>query len=287
MPRILQESPVSAVVDGQNSFGQVTARMATELAIAKASTSGMAAIAVRNSNHCGCLAYYTLLMAEAGLIGIASTNAPAFMPPFGAKEAYFGTNPLSFAAPGGKNRPFVLDMATSQAARGKIINAAREGASIPEGWAITREGYPTTDASAALAGFVLPLAGAKGSGLAATVEVLSAVLTGALTSPQLPRMYEDLATPAQVGHFFLALRPSLFVPDDEFRERMDALMAEIRALAPAPGFEQVLAPGDLELRNETENRSLGVPTPPGVLRDFRELAERYAVPFPEELHGQD
>jgi LDH2 family malate/lactate/ureidoglycolate dehydrogenase len=278
---VMRESPVHAVIDGGNGFGQVIARDATDAVIEKASAIGMASATVYHSNHCGCLAYYTLRMAERGLIGFACTNAPAFMPPFGAKQAFFGTNPFSVAAPAGHNPPFVLDMATSQVARGKIINAAREGTSIPEGWAIDREGRPTTDAAAAMAGLVLPMGGAKGSGLAAMVELFAGVLSGSLLSPDLPRMYEHLDDPAQLGHFFMAIKPDLFLSRDEFGARMDAMLDGIRATPPAPGFDAVLAPGDLERYKEAEHRRLGVPITSGVLGEFTELAARYGVLLPE------
>lgn len=280
-PQIVRESPVHAVIDGGNGFGQVVARDATDVAIEKALTSGMASVTVHHSNHCGCLAYYTLRMAERGLIGFACTNAPAFMPPFGAKEAFFGTNPFSIAAPAGTNPPFVLDMATSQVARGKIINAAREGTPIPEGWAIDRDGNPTTDAQAGMAGFVLPMGGAKGSGLAAMVEVFAGVLSGSLLSPALPKMYEQTDVAAQLGHFFMAIRPDLHLPADEFGARMDEMLDGIRNAAPAPGTQAVLAPGDLERSKEAEHRRVGVPVQPGVLVEFKELAKRYGVPLPD------
>lgn len=281
--QVLHETPVSALLDGGNGFGHVVARRATDLAIAKAQDQGLAAVAVRGSNHCGCLAYYTLRMASAGLIGFAATHAPANMPPYGGRMAFFGTNPFSMAAPAGEDRPFVFDMATSQVARGKIINAAREGKPIPEGWAITRDGYPTTDPKEALAGFVLPMAGPKGSALAFMVEILCGILTGAPVGPELPRMYEDLSQPQQVGHFFLALRPDLFMPLAEFRRRMDAVLAAVRRVPPAPGHDRVLAPGDLEALREEEHRRLGIPIPPGVQREFAELAGRYGVPLPAAL----
>jgi LDH2 family malate/lactate/ureidoglycolate dehydrogenase len=281
--RILQESPVSAVLDGGNGFGQVVARRATELAIAKARETGMAIVTVRNSNHCGCMAYYSLLMAQAGLIGLTATNAPAQMAPYGGKEAFFGTNPFSLAAPGGKEPPFVFDMATSQVARGKIINAAREGKPIPEGWAITRDGLPTTDSKAALAGFVVPVGGAKGSALAFMVEILAGVLTGALIGPQLPKMYEAMNEPQQVGHFFLAFRPDLFMPMTEFTGRMDETVDGLRRVAPAPGFDQVHAPGDIERIRADENRRLGIPIPPGVCKEFRELSAQCRIALPREF----
>lgn len=213
---VLNESPVSALLDAGNSFGHIASRQATEMAIAKAKEHGMAMVGVRNSNHNGCMAYYTLLMAEAGLIGFAVTNSVANMPPWGGMEMFFGTNPISMAAPAGAEPPFVFDMATTQVARGKIINAAREGKPIPEGWALTKDGNPTTDSKAAMEGVMLPMAGPKGSALSYGVEILAGIMTGALTGPELPRMYEQLDQPQQVGHFFLALRPDLFTPMAQF-----------------------------------------------------------------------
>lgn len=285
--RILRETPVSALMDGGNGFGQVIARRATEVAIEKAKKSGVGMVAIKNSNHCGCMAYYTLMMAEEGLIGFATTNSPANMPPFGGKAAYFGTNPISVAVPAGKNPPFVFDMATSQVARGKIINAAREGKPIPEGWAITRDGHPTTDSKAALDGFVLPMGGAKGSALSFLAEILTGILTGGPFGPHLPRMIEKIDAPQQVAHFFWAFRPDLFMELDEFKARMDQVLDEVRAVPPAPGFSQVLAPGDVERANEAKIRSMGIPIPPGIRKELGELATRYGVPLPSELADGD
>lgn len=276
----LRETPVSAWLDANNGFGHPTARYATEVAIEKAKATGMAMVGVKNSNHCGCMAYYTMRMAEAGLVGLAATNAPANMPPFGGREAFFGTNPFSMAAPAGDGQTFVFDMATSQVARGKIINAAREGKPIPEGWAIDKDGHPTTDSKAALEGFVVPLGGAKGSALAFMVEMLSGVMTGALIGPALPKMYESNQEPQQVGHYFMAFRPDLFLSMDEFTQRMAETMKGVRQVAPAPGFTKVFAPGDVELNNAARNQQDGIPIPPGIRREFGELAERYGVPYP-------
>ena len=278
--RILRETPVSALMDGDDGFGQVVARKATDLAIEKAKSTGMAVVGVNRSTHCGCMAYYTLLMAEAGLIGMAGTNAVANMPPFGGKAAFFGTNPFSMAAPVGNGSPFVFDMATSVVAKGKIINAAREGKPIPEGWAIDKDGNPTTDSKKANEGLVLPMAGAKGSALAFMVEILSGVMTGALIGPDLPLMYADKGAPQQVGHFFLAFRPDLFMDMDEFKQRMDETLARVRAVEPAPGFTQVYAPGDVELAKAEANSKAGIPVPPGMQKEFGELAERYGLGLP-------
>lgn len=279
--RVLRETPVSALLDGQHGFGQVVAVRATDLAIRKAREAGVGIVVVRNSTHCGALAYFTLRMAAAGLIGFAATHAPASMPPWGGSQPFFGTNPLSWAFPAGDEGPVVLDMATSQVARGKIFRAVREGwPEIPPGWATDRQGVPTTDPRAAQDGMVLPAGGVKGYGLAMVVELLAGILSGAPFGPHLPRMYERLNEPQQLGHFFLALRPDLFLPEEEYRARVDRLVREVRAVPPAPGTDRVRAPGDVEAEQEAERRRLGIPLGPGVLQEFRELAGRYGVPLP-------
>lgn len=281
--KIERETPVSALIDGGNGFGQVVARKATDLAIEKAKKSGVGIVVVKSSNHCGAMAYYTLKMAEEGLIGFATTNSPANMPPFGGKAAYFGTNPISVAVPAGKNAPFVFDMATTQVARGKIINAAREGKPIPEGWAMNKDGHPTTDAKEALDGFLLPAGGAKGSALSFFADIVTGVITGGPFGDQIPRMYEQMIEPQHVAHFFWAFRPDLFMDLDEFKARMDQVLDEVRQIPPAPGFSQVLAPGDVERAKTEANQAAGIPIPPGIRKDFAELAAKYGVPLPSEL----
>lgn len=279
-PAIERETGVSAVVDGRAGFGQVICRFATDLAIEKAKEVGMAAVAVKNSNHCGAMSYYTLLMARSGLAGFAVTNSNPAMPPFGGRDGFFGTNPLSFAFPAGEEEPLVTDMATSLVAKGKIINLAREGKPVPEGWAVTLDGRPTTDPKEALEGWVTPMAGPKGSGLAMVVDVLGAVVPGALLSVLQANMYGPGLVPQENGQFFWAFRPDLFRPEQEFRATMDDLIRRVRAVAPAPGQQRVYAPGDVERMREEENARIGIPVPPGQLREFIELGDRFGVPFP-------
>ncbi|PRY02410.1 Ldh family oxidoreductase [Allonocardiopsis opalescens] len=277
--RVLAETPVSAHLDGGNGPGVVVAGHAMRTAAAKARESGIGAVAVRGSNHCGMLAHYTGEAAAAGLIGFATTSAPASMAPWGGARAYFGTNPLSYAVPVPGGRPdIVFDMATSTVARGKIIMAEKRGERIPAGWALDVDGKPTEDAAAGLAGTMLPLGGAKGSGLALLVDVLSGVLSGAEYGPHIPPLYGNPDRAQNVGHFFLALRPDLFGPAEDFARRMGALAEELAALPTAAGHTRVYLPGEPEAEREAERRARGLPLPAEVRAELAAVARSLGLP---------
>lgn len=280
VPRVVRQTPVSALVDGGAGPGHSVARLASDLCIEKALASGMAAVAITNSNHAGCMAYYTLQMARAGLIGFGTTNASPLMPPFGSRAAYFGTNPIAFAVPAGEEAPLCYDGATSVVAKNRINNYARDGKPLPAGWALDKDGRPTTDPVAARSGFVVPIGDYKGSGLAFIMDVLSGAVSGPVFGASVPGMFTQPETPMGSGQFFWAFRPDLFSDMDEFRARMDKAIREVRALPPAPGFTRVLAPGDPELAKEAEYRRLGIPMGAALLAEFAEAAERYGVPVP-------
>jgi LDH2 family malate/lactate/ureidoglycolate dehydrogenase len=271
------ETATTAVLDANNGWGQVASRRAVEVAVGKARRWGSAWVGVRNSNHYGTAGYWTARIAAEGLVGISCTNGTPLMAPFGGRHPSLGTNPISVAVPSRSGRPVVLDMSTSAQARGKILLAARSGEPIPAGWAITRDGRPTTDAAEAREGCLLPLAGPKGSGLALMVDVLSGVLTGANFGGEMPRMYED-PEPQRLGHLFAALDVGAMMPPDEFLARMDERERETREGPPAVGFDEVLMPGDLEHRKAEENRRSGVPLSEEVRRELVEVAARYRVP---------
>lgn len=282
--QIVRETPVSALLDGGNGSGPVVAARAMRLAIAKAEEAGVGMVCARGSNHCGMLAYYTKMAAESDLIGLATTSAPATMAPWGAMERFFGTNPLSYAIPTPEREDdIVFDMATSQVARGKIILAAKDGRKIPLGWAIDPEGKPTEDAEAALEGTVLPLGGAKGSGIALLVEVLSSVLASTAYGPHIPPLYDNPTQEQGLGHFFFAFRPDLFVEREEFEERVSGMAREIRSLSPATGHERVYLPGEPEMEIERKRRKGGIPVSSEVFKELGELARSRGVAF--ELAG--
>ena len=273
---ILRESQSAALLSGGNGWGPVAGKGAMELAIEKASRTGAAFVGVRESNHFGIAAYYAMMALGHDMIGIALTNSTPLMAPWGSRQAYLGTNPISVAVPAGRERPIVYDGATSVANRGKLVLASRRGESVPNEWAIDPQGHPTTDPAAGLKGALLPIGKYKGSGLAIMVDVLCGVLTGGLFGSAVGDLY-DASSCSGVGHFFGALKVDCFMPVDEFKERVDAFVREIRSLPKAEGVGRIYLPGEIEFEKEEESMRLGIALDRGVLNDLNEVAARYDV----------
>ncbi|WP_198470278.1 Ldh family oxidoreductase [Acetomicrobium sp. S15 = DSM 107314] len=282
-PEIIRERAATALVDAKNGIGQVVSQCAMGIAVKKAREAGVGFVGVAHSNHFGMAAYYTLQAVGEGMIGVAMTNAPATMAPWGARLPYMGTNPLSVAVPADKRLPIVLDMATSVVARGKIILAAQKGEKIPEGWAIDKEGRVTTDPKAALEGAVLPFGGAKGSAIAILIDVLSGILTGASFGPHLGDLYRNFQDKQDIGHAFYAIDPASFGDAEVFKARIDQMIDEIKALPPAHGFDEVFIPGEIEFRNEEKRRAEGIPLAEETEKDLIDLARELGVIWPETL----
>ncbi|WP_186356661.1 Ldh family oxidoreductase [Streptomonospora sp. PA3] len=275
---VITQTPVSALLDAGNGPGIVAAEHAMRTAIAKAADTGVGMVSVRNSNHCGMLAHYTGMAAREGLVALATTSAPAAMAPWGAKDSYFGTNPISYAVPAPEGRPdIVFDMATSHVAKGKIILAGKNGQRIPLDWALDENGRPTGDPAAALAGSMLPVGGPKGSGLALLVEVFSALLSGAHYGPHIPPLYDNDDHPQGLGHFFLAMSPEVFLPADEFTARVGRLADEVAALPAAEGHERVYLPGEPEAERAEHRRAHGIPLSAEVRAELRAVAREAGV----------
>jgi LDH2 family malate/lactate/ureidoglycolate dehydrogenase len=256
---IERKTPVVGALDGQDGFGFVTATFAMADAIAVARTYGIGIVAVRRSTHFGMAAAYVLQAIEAGMMSMVFTNASRAMPPWGGREAFLGTSPFAAGAPGGKLPPFVLDMAPSVAARGKIRKAERRGEKIPFGYALDKDGRPTTDPTAALAGVVLPMGGHKGSGLAIMMDIFAGVISGSAFGGDVTNQYETFDMPQDVGHFFFAMKPDLFVSEADYKARMDTLFTRIRAVPKAEGFDEILLPGEPESREHARRLQTGIP----------------------------
>jgi LDH2 family malate/lactate/ureidoglycolate dehydrogenase len=272
-------TPAAAAIDGDNGFGFVVATRAMAEAMEIARQYGVGIAAARRSTHFGMAANYVLQAVEAGFVALVFTNASRAMPPWGGREALLGTSPLAAGAPGG-TVPFVLDMAPSVAARGKIRRALKRGERIPEGYALDAEGRPTTDPAAALGGVVLPIGGAKGSGLAVMMDLFGGVLSGAAYAGEVRDQYKDFTQPQNVGHFFLAMKSDLFVSLDEYRVRMATLVQRIHDAPRAEGFTEVLMPGEPEGRKETARRRTGIPYAAADLSDLKREAKSLGVEVP-------
>ncbi|HKA80163.1 MAG TPA: Ldh family oxidoreductase [Xanthobacteraceae bacterium] len=270
-------TPVAATLDGRNGFGFVVGTRAMQEAIAIAREFGIGVVSVRRSTHFGMAASYVSQALDAGMISLVFSNASPAMPPWGARTALLGTNPFAAGAPAGKHAPFLLDMSPAVAARGKIRRAERRGEKIPLGYALDADGRPTTDPKAALAGVVLPIGGYKGSGLAMLMDILGGVISGANFGGDVGDQYKAYDRPQDVGHFFLAMKPDLFVPAGDYRRRMDTLIERVRASPTAEGTDEVLIPGDPERRHEAERRKTGIPYSTGEVAALRDEALKAGV----------
>ena len=276
--RIICESSSTALIDGDRGMGMVIGHRAMETAIRKAKESGIGMVGVRNSRHYGMSAYYAMMALPHDMIGIAMTNASRQVVPTFGRESRFGTNPMCFAVPADKELPFVLDMATTTAAAGKLELAARQEKSIPPGWALNEQAEATNDPRVAQhARRLLPLGGSreggshKGYGLAIFVEILCGVLTGtmtALSADQDPR-----------GHFFGAIRVDTFRPVDEFKRDMDRLIRELKSTPPIKGQERVYVAGEIEFETADERTERGIPLLPSVLKGLRDVSQQLGVPY--------
>ncbi|MAM76807.1 MAG: lactate dehydrogenase [Tistrella sp.] len=253
-------------VDGNNGPGPVVTLAALEELLTVVRETGVAIAAIGHSNHNGTGSYYVERAIAAGCIAIAMTNAPPSMAVFGGREPVIGTNPITFGAPTTSESPRLLDMATLVVARGKIVEAAKRGEPIPEGWALNGTGRPTTDSGEAEAGVVLPMSGSKGSGLAIMVEVLSGVLSGGRFAGSLGNLYSDFETPQDIGHFLMLID----VSRDNFADRAGMLVAELKASATAEGFKEILTPGEIEQQRAHDKTAIALP--PNVLFDLNQTA---------------
>lgn len=274
---IERETATSALINAQNSSGIVVSTKGIELAVEKAKQSGIGIVAINSSNHCGMLADYTMYAAEHDCLALATTNAPSNMPPWGGKDRFFGTNPISYSIPAGEEDDIIFDAATSLVARGKIIVAQKNGQQIPLGWAVSTEGKPTTDPTEALKGVVLPAGEHKGSGIALLVEALSSLYSGAAFGPHIGDLYTNFSKPQNVGQCFIVMRADLFQPLQQFKDRVDQMIREIRQVPKMDGVDRIYLPGEKELEMTKEREVNGVPLTMGILNELVKVGKRYGV----------
>ncbi|HVP20794.1 MAG TPA: Ldh family oxidoreductase [Anaerolineaceae bacterium] len=289
---VLNETPVSLALSGGNGMGQVVGKQAMLRCIEKAKQSGIAMVTVRNSNHYGIAGYYAMMALQHDLIGISFTNSQPLVAPTYGRKALIGTNPIAVAVPAGKERPYVLDMATSIVPIGRITVYEKAGKPIPEGWGIDNEGRVTTNPTSVLkGGALMPLGGIdimrgyKGYGLGLLVDIFSGVLSGSATGADVGHPSSE-GRFANVGHFFAAIRPDIFRPLDEFKSDMDYLINQLKNSPKAVGKDRIFIHGEKEFELAEHNARVGIPLLVPVVNSLKEAGLQVGVEFNLPVQGE-
>jgi len=274
-PRIHVEREAAgmALVDGDNGMGHLVMRFATEKAIEKAKSAGVAWVGVKWSNHAGPASLYAGMPLEHDMVGLylAVGNAN-HLPPWGGLDMLLSTNPIAVAVPAGEEPPIVLDMATTVAAYGKVKTKAQRGETMPEGWMMDRQGRPLTDPQRANEGFLLPIGGYKGYGLALIFGLLAGTLNGAAMGKDVVDFNADDATPTNTGHVIVAINVDAFQPVAEFKKSVDALIRDIRASQRLPGVDRIRLPGEGSHAARADRMKNGIPLSAPLAASLNQLA---------------
>ena len=276
--RVVKEAAGMALVDGDNGMGHLVMRFATEKAIEKAKAAGVAWVGVRSSNHAGPASLYASMPLEHDMIGLylAVGNAN-HLPPWGGIDMLLSTNPIAVAVPAGEELNVVLDMATTVAAYGKVKTKAQRGETMPEGWMMDREGRPLTDPQRSNEGFLLPIGGYKGYGLALIFGLLAGTLNGAAMGRDVVDFNADDTTPTNTGHVIVAINIGSFQPVARFKASVDALVKDIRNSRTLPGVDGIRIPGDGSVAARMERLEHGIPLPPALLASLNQLAAELKI----------
>lgn len=272
--RVLSSS--LALIEGDNAMGQLVMHRAAKEAVHMARVSGAAWVAIKDSSHCGALAYYGQEIARSGMIGFAFTHVDPMVMPYGACKPFCGTNPLCIAAPAGRlGFELCLDMATSITPWNSVMNAAMENSPIPEGWGVDINGKDTTDPHQVHA--IYPFGSYKGSGLGLVIDVLCALLSGAPNGPEIPAMYGELINPRHLGGLVGAIDIARFLPLESFETRLLEMLKKWNAMEPAQAGGRVLFPGEPEARCRQRRLNEGIPLGQNLVNQFDQLARRLGV----------
>lgn len=279
--RVTRVAGAVAHVDGDNGMGFIPSHIAMDQACDLADEMGIGLVGVHRSTHFGMGASYALRAIERGYISLIFTNSSPAIPMWGGRTTFLGASPIAAGIPGGKHPPYVMDMAMTVIARGKIRLAAMKGDPIPEGLALDVDGNPTTDAAKAFEGVCLPFGGVKGSVLGTLMDLMSGVLTGANFGGDVKSLYFDHSEPQNVGHLFFAIKPDLFMSLTDFGARMDTFYERIKDLPRAAGCDEIMMPGEPEQRREAQRLREGTPITANVIADLTAEGQRMGPAFPE------
>ncbi len=276
-PTLRKITPAVAQVDGHNGFGFLAAHLGMAAAIDMAKEMGIGIVSIKHSNHFGMSAWVVQQALDAGMMSLVFTNSSPALPVWGGKSKLMGVSPIACGAPADKGLAFIMDMAPSVAARGKVYKALRRGEKIPEDWALDKDGNKTDDPAKALEGVMLPMGGPKGSAIAIMMDIFSGVLSGSAFAGHVTNPY-DPSKPADVGHFLVALKPDLFMSIAEFKERMDYLYRRVTESDRMPGVNRIYFPGEIEHDNMQERLKNGIPLVLAEVEALNKEAERVGVP---------
>lgn len=274
--RVEKRSVCSLAVHGDDGMGFIVSHRAVEEGVELARSTGLALVGISRSTHFGMSALYVNHALEMGFNSLILTNSSPAIAAWGGRTPFLGAAPLAAGMVGGKHSPpYVLDMAMTVIARGKIRVAMTNGEPIPEGLALDSEGRPTTDAKKAFEGVCLPFGGVKGSALSMLMDLMAGLFTGANFGGEVKSLYYDHSEPQNVGHMFLFMRPDLFMPMDEYQDRMDTFYQRLKALPRAPGCDEIMLPGEPESRKAQQRRIEGIPLSQQIVDELRETASLY------------
>lgn len=271
--RVVEETEATAVVDGDNGVGHLVMRFAAQVAIQKAQCAGIGWVGVRQSNHAGPAALYAMMPLERDMIGIyLAVGSANHLPPWGGIDLLLSTNPIAFAIPAFEEPPIVLDMATTVTAYGKVKTKAQRGEQMPEGWMVDALGKSLTDPRRAEEGFLLPIGGYKGYGLALVFGLLAGTLNGAAFGRDVIDFNKDDKTPTNTGQVIVALDIARFSPVEAFKRHVDQLISEMRNSRRMPGVERIRLPGEQSHATWLERRVLGIPLNDALCSDLERVA---------------
>jgi LDH2 family malate/lactate/ureidoglycolate dehydrogenase len=278
--RVVKEKAAMALIDGDNGMGHLVMKKAAELAIAKAKQCGIAWVGSRLSNHAGPASLYARMCLQHDMVGMyfAVGNAN-HLPPWGGLDMLLSTNPIAVAVPAGEEPPVVLDMATTVAAYGKVKAKAQRGEQMPVGWMIDRQGEPLTDPKRAEEGFLMPIGGYKGYGLAMIVGLLAGTLNGAAMGSEVIDFNKDATSTTNTGQAIVAIDPDAFGELDAFKARVDKLVRELRASERMPGVDRIWMPGEQSHAKKLVNEREGLALPPALRDQLDKFARDMGLPL--------
>jgi LDH2 family malate/lactate/ureidoglycolate dehydrogenase len=276
--KVIQERTAMALVDGDNGMGHLVMKKATELAIHKARTAGIAWVGSRLSNHAGPASLYARMALQHDMIGLyfAVGNAN-HLPPWGGLDMLLSTNPIAAAIPTLNEAPVVLDMATTVAAYGKVKAKAQRGEMMPEGWMIDRQGKPLLDPTKSEEGFLLPIGGYKGYGLSLIVGILAGTLNGAAMGSQVIDFNKDFSTTTNTGQAIAIVDPSAFGDITVFKQNIDTLVRELRSSERMPGVDRIWLPGEQSHEKRLSNEAQGILLAPSLMKQLNDLAAQLNI----------